>query len=180
MLMTRAKWDITTEARTKGRSEGGKGTRLSEIGHGQALFREQDQIPAPVSFTRITQQATISFAQLRRVSLGDDRPDADAAARALLVALGLHAHSLAFGRGFALRSGAELEPRTTTITWLGGGMDEHRDAGDKQATASLLEDAKANAGAADVPLDGWGQRILLKPKPQLKKTIMETWPEFDG
>lgn len=173
------KWDITTEARTRGRSNVGKGTRLSEIGHGQTLFRESEETPAAVSFARITQQATLSFAQLRRVSLGDNRPDADAAARALLVALGLHAHNLAFGRGFALRSGAELEPRATTATWLGSGKDELCDAGDRQATGSLLQSARAHAEAAGVPLDGWDRQILLKPKLQLKKTILETWPEFE-
>lgn len=174
------KWGLTTEARKKDRSGEGKGTRLSEIGHGQALFRDLEQAPAAVSFMRITQHATISFAQLRRASLGDDRPNADAAARALLVALGLHAHNLAFGRGFALRSGAELEPRKTTGTWLGGGADEDCETGDAQATASLLQDARAHAAAEGVPLDGWDQQVILKPKPQLRKTILETWPEQDG
>lgn len=174
------KWDITTEARKRDRSDEGKGTRLSEIGHGQALFREMEQAPAAVSFTRITQQATISFAQLRRVSLGDDRPNADAAARALLVALGLHAHNLAFGRGFALRSGAELEPRKTTGTWLGGGTDESCETGDSQATARLLQEARTHAAAEGVPLDGWDQQVILKPKRQLRKTILETWPELGG
>ena len=173
------KWDITTEAKEKGRSEEGKGTRLSEIGHGQALFRETEQAPAALSFMNITQQASVSFAQLRRVSLGDGRPDADAAARALLVALGLHAHNLAFGRGFALRSGAELEPGKKTCTWLGEGADVDCETGDGQATAALLQEARAHAAAQGVPLDGWDQQVILKPKPQLRKTILETWPEMD-
>ena len=173
------RWDITTEAKGKGRSEEGKGTRLSEIGHGQALFRETERVPSAVSFMRITQQASVSFAQLRRVSLGDGRPDADAAARALLVALGLHAHNLAFGCGFALRSGAELEPRKKTCTWLGEGADMDSETGDGQATAILLQEARANAAAEGVPLDGWDQQFILKPKPQLRKTILETWPEMD-
>ena len=174
------RWDITAEARARGRSEAGRGTRLSEIGHGQALFGVSEQTPAAVSFLRITQQATISFAQLRRVSLGDNRPDADAAARALLVALGLHSHNLAFGRGFALRSGAELEPLKKTATWLGTGKDECFNTGDIKATECLLQEARANAEAVDVPLDGWGRQVVLKPKPQLKKTILATWPGFDG
>ena len=174
------RWDITTEAKKKGRSDEGKGTRLSEIGHGQALFREMEQTPAAVSFMNITQQASVSFAQLRRVSLGDGRPDADAAARALLVALGLHAHNLAFGRGFALRSGAELEPRKKTSIWLAEGADVNCEMGDGQATAILLQEARARAAAEGVPLDGWDQQVILKPKPQLKKTILETWPEMDG
>ncbi|MCY3872689.1 MAG: type I-U CRISPR-associated RAMP protein Csb1/Cas7u [Rhodobacteraceae bacterium] len=174
-----AKWDITTEAKAKGKADAGKGTRLSEIGHGQALFGESEQTPAAVSFMRITQQATISFAQLRRVSLGDNRPHVDAAARALLVALGLHAHNLAFGRGFTLRSGAVLEPLKKTATWLGGGNDEFCDADDMNASECLLREAKANAEKAGVPLDGWGRQVALKPKPKLKTTILKTWPEFD-
>ena len=173
-------WDVTADAKKKGGSEQAKGTRLSEIGHGQALFREAEQAPSAVSFARITQQATVSFAQLRRVSLGDGRPNADAAARALLVATGLHAHNLAFGRGFALRSGAELEPRRTTGTWLGAGTEENCETGDGQATASLLQEARAHAAAEGVPLDGWDRQVILKPKPQLRKTILATWPKLDG
>ena len=112
----RVEWEIG-----KGEKfEGGKKDKLSEIGHGQVPFMGNDAAAAPVSFARVTQRATVSFAQLRRISLGPDHADeADAATRALLVALGLHAHLLAFGRGFALRSGAELRPKKTTVTWLG-------------------------------------------------------------
>ena len=174
------KWDFTGEAKKGRGSEAAKGTRLSEIGHGQTLIRETERAPSAVSFVRITQQATVSFAQLRRVSLGDGRPNADAAARALLVALGLHAHNLAFGRGFALRSGAELGPRKTTGTWLGGGADEDCETGDGQVTASLLQEARAHAAAEGVPLDGWDRQVILKPRPQLKKTILATWPKLEG
>ena len=91
---------------------------LSELGHGQVPIG--DATPAAVSFRRVTQRATVSFAQLRRVGLGEDfSDDADAAARALLVAMGLHAHTLAFRRGFALRSGAELRVSSSSTTWLG-------------------------------------------------------------
>ncbi|MYH57574.1 MAG: type I-U CRISPR-associated protein Cas7 [Boseongicola sp. SB0675_bin_26] len=174
------KWDVTAESKKKGGSEQGKGKRLSEIGHGQALVRETEQAPSAVSFARITLRATVSFAQLRRVSLDDGRQNADAAARALLVALGLHAHNLAFGRGFALRSGAELEPRKSTGTWLGGSADEDCETGNAQATAGLLQEARAHAAAEGVPLDGWNRQVILKPKPQLKKTILATWPKLDA
>ncbi len=175
------KWDITAGSSKRGGSEAGKGARLSEIGHGQALSSRKDEgAPSAVSFARITQQATISFAQLRRVCLGDGRPNADAAARALLVALGLHAHNLAFGRGFALRSGAELEPRGSTGTWLGGGTDKDCETGDGQATASLLQEARTHAAEEGVPLDGWDKQVILKPKPNLRKAIEATWPDLDG
>ena len=138
-----------------------------------------DAPAAAVSFVRVTQRATVSFAQLRRVTLGGDQPEADAAARALLVALGLHAHQLAFGRGFALRSGAELRPRATTATWLGNDSDETIELGDTEATQSLLKSAREHAGSVRVPLNGWGQPpTVLTPRENLKAAIRSTWPEL--
>ena len=135
---------------------------------------------AAVSFARVTQRATVSFAQLRRISLGRDQAgDADAAARALLVALGLHAHQLAFGRGFALRSGAELRSSATTVTWLGRDNDEVCDLGDAEVTHTLLQSARTHAGSVGVPLDGWGQPpTMLTPKENLTAAIRSTWPEL--
>ena len=172
----RTQWDI-------GKSEkvaGGKRDKLSEIGHGQVPFMSNDAPAAAVSFARVAQRATVSFAQLRRISLGRDRAgDADAAARALLVALGLHAHQLAFGRGFALRSGAELRPSATAATWLGRDHDEACTLGDAEATQTLLQSARTHAGSVGVPLDGWGQPpTMLTPKANLSAAIRSTWPEI--
>ena len=162
------------------RIEGGKRDKLSEIGHGQVPFMGSDASAAAISFARVTQRATVSFAHLRRVTLGADHaPDADVAARALLVALGLHAHQLAFGRGFALRSGAELRPRKICGTWLGGEDDQSCDLGDVGATRELLEAARVHADSVGVPLDGWGQQpTVLTPKDNLSKAIRSTWPEI--
>ena len=171
----RTRWDVGKGEKV----EGGKRDRLSELGHGQVPFMRGEAPPAAVSFVRVTQRATVSFAQLRRVALGDDRPEADAAARALLVALGLHAHQLAFGRGFALRSGAELRPRATTTTWLGSESDEACDLRDAEGTRTLLQSAREHAGSAGVPLDGWGRPPkMLKPKANLRAAIRSTWPEL--
>ena len=124
-----------------------------------------DAAASAVSFQRVTQRATVSFAQLRRVSLGRDASrEADAAARALLVALGLHAHQLAFGHAFALRSGADLRPASATATWLGSTGDETCDIGGAEATRDLLGAARTHAESAGVPLDGWGQPpMMLRP-----------------
>ena len=171
----RTRWSVGKGAKVAG----GKSDKLSEMGHGQVPFMGGDAAAAAVSFARVTQRATLSFAQLRRVGLGDRRPATDAAARALLVALGLHAHQLAFGRGFALRSGAELRPASTGVTWLGCDGDEACDLGDAQATLALLQSAKAYARSVDVPLDGWDQAAtVLKPKENLKEAIRSTWPEL--
>ena len=162
---------------------GGGGKKgLSEIGHGQIPFMGSDAAPAAVSFHRVTQRATVSFAQLRRVSLGRDAPrEADVAARALLVALGLHAHQLAFGRAFALRSGADLRPAATTATWLGSDGDETCDLCGTESTRSLLAAARAHAGSVGVPLHGWGQPpMTLQPGEDLAKVIVSSWPELDS
>ena len=171
----RTRWDIGNAA-----VEGGKKDRLSEIGHGQVPFMGSDAAASAVSFQRVTQQATVSFAQLRRVSLGRDASQkADAAARALLVALGLHAHQLAFGHAFALRSGADLRPTTMTVTWLGGSGDEACEIGDAKATRALLEAARTHAESVGVPLDGWGQQpMMLRPGDALAKAIRLTWPDL--
>ena len=89
----RLSWDIGKVEKVPG----GKRDKLSEIGHGQVPFMGAEAAAAAVSFARVSQRATLSFAQLRRISLGPDHDrKADAAGRALLVALGLHAHVLAF------------------------------------------------------------------------------------
>ena len=184
----RTEWDIgqskkkkrTDAARKQPATEpADKKKKLSEIGHGQALFMDHDAAPAAVSFAHITQRATLSFAQLRRVSLGQGSPDANAAVRALLAALGLHAHQLAFGRGFALRSGAELRTKTTVATWLGADGDEECEIGDAKATAVLLQSARSLAKSNDVPLDGWGAspKVLL-PNESLEAAILSTWPRL--
>lgn len=177
----RTKWDVVAGSTKSGSTK--KNGTLAEVGHGHALFpSDTDKNPAlaPVSFSRITQRATLSFAQLRRLSLGKSGAnDADTAMRALLVAMGLHAHQLAFGRGFALRSGADLRPRKTVLTWLGESGDEECEFGDAQATGALLESARSHAKSVGVPLDGWGQSsTVLLPKENLKKAIASTWPEL--
>lgn len=173
----RLKWDIGKMEKV----EGGKRDKLSEIGHGQVPFMGDEATAAPVSFARISQRATLSFAQLRRISLGPDHTrDADAAGRALLVALGLHAHVLAFGRGFALRSGAELRPTAATVTWLGSATDDACAVGDAAMTGALLQSAVDHARSAAVPLDGWGKPPrMLTPKDNLRTAIRKTWPELD-
>ena len=156
--------------------------KLSEIGHGQVPFMGNEATAAAISFSRITQRATVSFAQLRRISLGPSYSgDADEAARAVLVALGLHAHLLAFGRGFALRSGAELRPKSTAVTWLGSDDDDARLIGDNKVTAALLQAAVQHARKVGVPLDGWGKPpVVLTPKENLRKAIRASWPEVDA
>ena len=163
----------------RAKATGEKKDKLSEIGHGQVPFMGDQATAAAVSFVRVTQRATVSFAQLRRVSLGPGEQVADAAARALLVALGLHAHVLAFGRGFALRSGADLRPAKTATTWLGADGDAPCEVGGAERTATLLAAAIEQARSADVPLDGWQREPLhLTPMDNLRRAILASWPEM--
>ena len=169
----REKWDIG-----KTKVEGGKSDKLSEIGHGQVPFMGSEGTAAAVSFARVTQRATVSFAQLRRISLGTENAEGDAAARALLVALGLFAHAHAFGRGFALRSGAELRPRESIATWLGHDGDQEFSLAGADEAETLLRDAWRLAESHGVPLDGWFQPArTLTPKENLQKAILSTWPD---
>ena len=171
----RTAWEVGKDAKIAG----AKSDKLSEIGHGQVPFMGSEAPAAAISFARVTQRATVSFAQLRRVSLGGDSGKADAAVRALLVALGLHAHQLAFGRGFALRSGAELRPRSTVVTWLGVEGDAPIDLGGVETTHRLLASAREHAASEGVPLDGWGTSATrLTPKANLSAAIRSTWPEL--
>ena len=170
----RLDWTVGAEA-----IEGGKKDKLSEIGHGQVPFMGADASAGSVSFARVTQRATVSFAQLRRIGLGQDRRDGDAATRALLVALGLHAHHLAFGGGFTLRSGADLRPRNVSVTWLGARSDRQVSLGGAADSGKLLTQALEHAREASVPLDGWmGDEVVLTPKENLRKAINATWPGF--
>ena len=112
-------------------------------------------------------------------SVGRYGAEADAAARALLVTLGLHAHVLAFGRGFALRSGAELRPAEISATWLGPAGDRLIELGDSEGTRDFLDAAISHAKSAGVPLDGWDRPPLrLTPKDNLRGAILATWPEL--
>ena len=177
-------WEFGTENGDKS----AKKVKLAKIGHGQVPFmsdtgNDSENAPAPagVSFRRVTQRASLSLAQLRRVRLGTGVADADAASRALVAALGLHAHTLAFGRGFALRSGAELRAVSTKVTWLGSAGDETIEVGGSDVTRTLIADAKAAAREASVPMDGWdAEPVRLTPSDRLRAAIMSTWPDLDA
>lgn len=155
--------------------------KLSELGHGQVPFMtDGDAAPAGVSFRCLTQRVSLSFAQLRRVGIGIGSQHADAAARALVASIGIHAHVLAFGRGFALRSGAELRPTKVSVTWLSSNGDEAVDLGGYESTQELVQLAKDAARAASVPLDGWDREPLeLRANDALRRAIEATWPNLD-
>ena len=164
-----AGWDLDPE------SSAGEKQKMSAIGHGQVPFKTGEEALAAVSFRRITQRATLSFPQLRRVRLGNRYTDEqDAAARTLVAALGLHAHQSAFGRVFALRSGTDLVAKEN---------ESRLDSTEVivNDSTSLVRDALEAARAAGVPIEGWGaEPIQLTPNKNLTAAIRATWPDLDG
>lgn len=170
-----AGWEYV-EGKKSSSARGKKTDSMSNIGHGQVPFPDSELAPGAVSFKRITQKATCSFAQLRRVELGDEHnSEHNAAARAVLVALGLHAHHLAFGRGFELRSRADLIPEETRVR-----MHRGPDLSDLSNTNILLKAAVEHASGIGVPLDGWNvETVALYPNKSLTNAIRGSWPALD-
>jgi len=166
-------WAVIEGAKKVG---GGKAKeRLSELGHGQVPVTVVEAALAGISFARVEQRSTVSFAGLRRVWAGSAQ--ANATARALVAAIGVAAHVTAFGRAFSLRSGCELRPRTTTWTWLGA-VDEEVSAPTIDEAVGLVDDCAALAEAAGLPVGTrWpSEPLRLEPAPNLVDAIRRTWP----
>jgi CRISPR-associated protein Csb1 len=165
--------DFTSDAQEEWQFSA-KGKKLADVGHGQVPVGGQDADPVAVSFREVVQQATVSFAALRRI-----RPAAGAAeARALLVSLGLVAHVAAFGRSFSLRSGAELRPAGATWTWLGETGERQLDPPDLDAAIGLFRECVARAEKAGLPVgQQWAASpLVLAPAANLAAAIRKTWP----
>jgi len=92
----------------------------------------------------------------------------------------LHGHVAAFGRPFALRSGADLVPVSQTLTHLGGAGATALDLPSLEDARALVTTAIEHARSLDLPLDGWGREPLrLTPKAKLADAIRSTWPLGD-
>lgn len=156
-------------------AQGGKAKKLSEIGHGQVPFPDDKLAPTGISFGAIVQQATLSFAALRRVL-----PAAGAAeGRALLASLGLLAHVAAFGAGAfpSLRSGAELRAASSTWTWLGLDGPEEATPMSLDAATELFQACVTRAEAAGLPVGRqWADSpMVVTPGDKLAKAIRDSW-----
>jgi CRISPR-associated protein Csb1 len=168
-------WELV-EGKTKAGSK--SKDSLAEVGHGQVPVTGPDAPLGAVSFRRIEQLATVSFAQLRNVHAST--PEASSAMRALLVAMGVLAHAAAFGSGFTLRSGADLVRTGSIWTWKGEVSDDDIDVPTVTEAKSLFSDAVAQAEAAGLPVGDWGgDPIELKPNAALSKVLAQTFPDLD-
>jgi CRISPR-associated protein Csb1 len=168
-----AGWTLTEGEKKSTAAKGKKQEKLSEIGHGQV---PTESGIAALSFRRITQRATVSFAGLRRLHFG--MPERNAAGRAVLVALGLVGHTAAFGRSFSLRSGCDLRPTSQAWTWLGAASDEAVDPLAPAGARALFAEVVAAAEATGLPVGGaWrAEPVVLTPNPSLRAAIVATYP----
>jgi len=150
---------------------------LAEIGHGQVPVSSNEAPLGAVSFNFIEQRATLSFAGLRNVGgIGDPT---NAPLRALLASIGILGHVAAFGRGFTLRSGADLVPREVAYKWLGESSNESLDAPTMSEAKQVFADCVAEAASAGLPVSGWAsQPTVLTPNAQLLKVLGQTFPEY--
>lgn len=144
-----------------------KGSKLSEIGHGNVAPNPQH---GGVTITSATRMATLSMAALRRIGFGTAPAEAQLAARAALAAYALLADRLAFaGPSLWLRSGCELVTRQERLEWVSrGGTTEEREIPVPVAVEAF---AIAAARAADTGLAMETQTLVLRPKPALAKAL---------
>jgi CRISPR-associated protein Csb1 len=169
-------WVVEDAKKASGRKSG---ESLAELGHGQVPISEAEAAPTGVSFRGIEQQSTVSFAGLRRVQAHE--PNASAAARALLVSIGLLAHVGAFGRSFSLRSGCDLQATMSRWTWRGPSGDETLTPLVTASARTLFHRCVALAEAAGLPVgQGWAsETMVLTPSPALEKAIRLSYPISD-
>lgn len=152
---------------------------LAEIGHGQVPVLETEAALTGVSFRSIEQRMTISIAGLRRVRM--DTQEKSAAARALLVSLGVVAYVAAFSRPFSLRSGCDLCPQSQRWTWHARDKDVDLDTPTLEEAVTLFEECAKHAEGRGLPVGAsWpSQPTVLQPSPELQKVIRATYPALD-
>jgi len=161
-------WTVEAKARKGNRSK----DSLAEIGHGQVPV---DGTAAPVSFREIHQQATVSFAALRRVNTRE--ASASAPGRALLVAIGIAAHVGAFGRAFSLRSGCELQAGDQRWIWRSETEDEALEIPRFQNAVALVEECAEAARSAGLAVGSdWPAPLRVLPQDNMAAAITKTWP----
>jgi len=172
-----AGWELLEGSKKAG--GGKKKESLAELGHGQVPVSESDAALAGVSFRAIEQHMTISIAGLRRVRAGSG--DQSAAARALLVSLGMVAYVAAFGRPFSLRSGCDLRVGSQRWIWHGREDDTELDVPDLDDTVTLFGECVGHAEEVGLPVGrSWpDEPITLRPNPGLTAAIRSTYPLAD-
>ncbi|MCD0449407.1 type I-U CRISPR-associated RAMP protein Csb1/Cas7u [Actinocorallia sp. API 0066] len=145
-----------------------KGTKLSEIGHGNAMAKTPP--PGGVSISEARRDAWISLAGLERVRFGDASPEAARAARATLLALALAGDRLAFDRpSLFLRSGCDLVRVREAVAFEGdGGRVEEVEVSAADAVAAFTE---LRQHTAELGLEMSTETVELAPNASLAQAI---------
>lgn len=169
-------WELTEAKRESGK--GKKTDSLSNIGHGQVPFKRGEEALAGISFERLQQRSSLSFAGLRQVRVGS--PEQNAAARAVVAALGLVAHVAAFGSAFQLRSGCDLRRLESTWTWMGSDGDDTVEPLTLGSAKQRLAGCVQRGEEVELPVGkSWPKPISLAPSKQLADVIRKTWPSAE-
>lgn len=144
-----------------------KGSRLSEIGHGNIA---PNPAHGGVTVREIRRSAWISFAGLERLRFGDASAEAAGLARAALAALALVGDRLAFGRpSVSLRSGCDLTQISETVAFeVAGGGREAIEVSTDDAVAAFVR-LRDQAAAAGVPMAD--DVVAVTPVKQLREAI---------
>jgi CRISPR-associated protein Csb1 len=144
-----------------------KGTRLSEIGHGNIA---PNPVPGGVTVKEIRRAASVSLAGLERLRFGDASPEGAAEARAALAALALAGDRLAFGRPSVwLRSGCDLAKYSEQVGLerAGGSLDELEVSA--QQALDAFHELRENAAKQGVEMAS--DVISVTPNAALAKAI---------
>lgn len=144
-----------------------KGTKLSEIGHGNIA---PNWAPGGVAVREVRRTGWVSIAALERLRFGDASDEASTLARATLAALALVGDRLAFGRpSLWLRSGCDLARSAETLGFehAGGRIESvNITVADAIAAFCSLRDQAAKAGVT-METD----TIAVTPIPALAEAI---------
>ena len=156
--------------------KGMKQKKPSEAGHGNALSK--DGANPGVSVTGVQRSAFVSAAAFARLQFppatGGSHTAANVAARSVLFALALAGDRLAFDRpAVLLRSGCELVPETSSLSWVTSGGGEEPFELSKSSALELVRLASQRAAAAGI---GWASEpTILRPKKNLLALIAEAF-----
>ena len=144
-----------------------KGTKLSEIGHGNIA---PNPVPGGVTVSEIRRVASISLAGLERLRFGDASAEAASLARAALAALALAGDRLAFGRPSVwLRSGCDLAETSETLGLERPGGEVEDLAVTAQDALDAFDELRERAAKAGIPMDS--DTVVLTPTPDLAEAI---------
>lgn len=160
-------WEYRAVQEKAGTRSKEKGSRLSEIGHGNIAPNEAH---GGVTITSATRTATLSFAALDRLGFGGTPRGAALAARAALAAYALAGDRLAFGGGSVwLRSGCELVVLSETMSWVGrGGVENTLDL-DTESALDLFAESRERCNAEGLQMSL--EPVRLTPNKALGQAI---------